>query len=193
MKLKIPVIGKLLKVVYTCLLYTSGEMYTLSWKQGANADRVYYYEVTIQKKGETQPYKVLTVPPTRQSVNFTLNDLAPGTEFDVTLQAVSGTPKNSSQIAALDTQQTAEQLPNPRVSYVIGYRNQNEVYGTLMLDNADELDACAGADWQVTAELSNGTSYTFNRNDLEREIGFGKEINLTCVSQACLLYTSRCV
>ena len=129
-----------------------------------------------------------------------------------------GTQKNSSQIASLDTQQTAEQLPNPRVIYVIGYRNQNEVYGTLMLDNADELDACAGADWQVTAELSNGTSYTFNRNDLERQIGFGKEINLTCVSQAvdkngvyqdsakimemaylrgpsntCLLYTSRCV
>ncbi len=165
-------------------LNKTGEMYTLSWKSGANADRVYYYEVTIQKKGDTQPCKVLTVPPTRQSVNFTLNDFAPGTEFDVTLQAVSGTQKNSSQIASLDTQQTAEQLPNPRVIYVIGYRNQNEVYGTLMLDNADELDACAGADWQVTAELSNGTSYTFNRNDLERQIGFGKEINLTCVSQA---------
>lgn len=165
-------------------LNKTGEMYTLTWKTGANADRVYNYEVTIRIKGETKPYKILTVPATRQSINFTLNDLAPGTEFDVALQAVSGTPEKSSQIVSLGTQQVAEQLPNPRVSYVIGCRNQNEVYGTLMLDNAGELDASAGADWQVTVNLSNGSSYTFNRNVKEKEIGFGKEIRLTSVSQA---------
>ncbi|MEG2256664.1 MAG: prepilin-type N-terminal cleavage/methylation domain-containing protein [Lachnospiraceae bacterium] len=148
----------------------SGGTYTVQWNKPKNeAEKVYYYELKVYKKGDSLPDQTIWISPDQTNAEFVLNKAwTPKTEFYLTLQAISGNPSNHSDLYTSAPLQVATTLPKPKVSFIMEYGNPDELKGHYVLDNPEEYKSLGIANWQVSVTSSgSGKSIRLKEGQLQ--------------------------